>query len=412
MKTDIDRHPRDAFARAANWLAVALAASLPWSTSLTGIFAALWLIASVPTCDLAALKRLIRTPAAFLPLMFFALGAAGMVWADVTWSERFGGLSSYYKFLFIPLLLHFFSRLGDARAVLIGFLASCAVLLAASWTLLAWPELNPDAMRTIGVPVKDYISQGAMFTFCMAVVIYFAAQAWRDGRRGWALVLAAVAILFVTNILYIATSRTSLVLIPVLLVLFGYRQFGWKGTVASGTIFVLLLAAAWPSADYLRTRVTAFVHEIQSYDPDGTPTPAGERLVYWTKSIGFIAAAPVIGHGTGSIRDQFERSTAGRSGMAAKAAANPHNQMLAVGIQLGFVGIVLLIAMWLSHLMLFFRVGGPAGWIGLVVAVQNIVGSQFNSHLFDFTHGWAYVIGIGIAGGVALKQSARAADAR
>ncbi len=409
MKIDIDRHVRDAFARAANWLAVALAVSLPWSTSLTGIFAALWLIASVPTCDLAALRRLVRTPAAFLPLLFVALGALGMLWAHVTWGQRFGGLSSFYKFLYIPLLLHFFSRLGDARAVLIGFLASCAVLLVVSWILLAWPDLlKPGTMKTPGVPVKDYISQGAMFTFCMAVVLYFAAQAWRDGRRGFALILAAAAVLFVANVFYVATSRTSLVLIPVLLVLFGYRQFGWKGTIASGAVFLLLLAAAWPSAGFLRTRVTTFIHEIQTFDPDGQPTPAGERLVFWTKSIGFIAAAPVIGHGTGSIRDQFERSTAGRTGMAAKAAANPHNQMLAVGIQLGFVGIAVLLAMWLSHLMLF-RIGGPAGWIGLVVAVQNIVGSQFNSHLFDFTHGWAYVVGIGIAGGVALKQSARAA---
>jgi O-antigen ligase len=400
---------RDGFARLANWLAVALAASLPWSTSLTGIFAALWLIAFAPTCDLAALRRLVRTPAAFLPLMFLALGAFGMLWADVTWDQRFGGLSSFYKFLYIPLLLHFFSRLGDARAVLIGFLASCTVLLAVSWTLLAWPGLlKSGAMISAGVPVKDYIAQGAMFTFCMAIVLYFAVQAWRDKQRGWALILAAVATLFVANIFYVATSRTSLVLIPILLVLFGYRQFGWKGIIASLAIFLLLLTAAWPSAGYLRTRVTTLVHEIQSYNPDGRATPAGERLVFWTKSVGFIADAPVIGHGTGSIRDQFERSTAGRTGMAAEASANPHNQILAVGIQLGFAGIALLLAMWLSHLMLF-RVGGLAGWVGLVVATQNVIGSQFNSHLFDFTHGWAYVIGIGIAGGVALRQSARAA---
>lgn len=409
MKTDIDRHLRDAFARAANWLAVALAASLPWSTSLTGIFAALWLIASVPTCDLAALRRLVRAPAAFLPLLFLALGAIGMLWADVTWDQRFGGLSSFYKFLYIPLLLHFFSRLGDARAVLIGFLTSCAALLVVSWTLLAFPDLlKPDALISAGVPVKDYISQGAMFTFCMAIVLYFAAQTWRDGRRGLAFILAAVAVLFVANVFYVATSRTSLVLIPILLVLFGYRQFGWKGTIASGAVFLVLLAAAWPSAGFLRTRVTTFVHEIQSFNPDGKATPAGERLVFWTKSVGFIAAAPIIGHGTGSIRDQFEKSTIGRTGMAASVAANPHNQIFAVGIQLGFAGIVLLLAMWLSHLTLF-RIGGAAGWTGLVVAVQNIIGSQFNSHLFDFTHGWAYVIGIGIAGGVALRQSARSA---
>lgn len=103
------------------------------------------------------------------------------------------------------------------------------------------------------------------------------------------------------------------------------------------------------------------------------------------------------------MRDQLEQFVVGRNGMAAEVSVNPHNQILAVGIQLGFVGIALLLAMWLSHLALF-RSPGLAGWVGLVVVIQNVVGSQFNSHLFDFTHGWLYVVGVGIAGGVVLKQ--------
>jgi hypothetical protein len=41
--------------------------------------------------------------------------------------------------------------------------------------------------------------------------------------------------------------------------------------------------------------------------------------------------------------------------------------------------------------------------------MQNIVGGLFNSHLFDFTQGWFYVMGVGIAGGALLYQ--RDADA-
>ena len=120
--------------------------------------------------------------------------------------------------------------------------------------------------------------------------------------------------------------------------------------------------------------------------------------------MGFIKEAPLFGHGTGSIRDQFRRSVAGQSGMAAEVAANPHNQTLAVGIQLGLVGIAVLLAMWIAHLALF-RSDSFAAWVGLVVVVQNIVGSLFNSHLFDFTQGWAYVIGVGVAGGIVLRES-------
>jgi hypothetical protein len=36
--------------------------------------------------------------------------------------------------------------------------------------------------------------------------------------------------------------------------------------------------------------------------------------------------------------------------------------------------------------------------------LQNIVGSLFNSHLFDFVQGWVYAVGVGVAGVMALKR--------
>ena len=95
----------------------------------------------------------------------------------------------------------------------------------------------------------------------------------------------------------------------------------------------------------------------------------------------------------------------GKIGSAEWVANNPHNQTFAVAIQLGLVGAAVLWAMWIAHLLLF-RGGGLAAWIGLVVVVQNIVGSLFNSHLFDFVQGWIYVLGVGVAGGMVLKQRA------
>jgi O-antigen ligase len=42
----------------------------------------------------------------------------------------------------------------------------------------------------------------------------------------------------------------------------------------------------------------------------------------------------------------------------------------------------------------------------LLVVVQNIFTSLFNSHLFDFHEGWMYVLGVGVAGGMVLRASA------
>jgi O-antigen ligase len=261
----------------------------------------------------------------------------------------------------------------------------------------------PVQAKKIGVPVKDYISQGAIFTICIFFIARFAFDYWRAGHLWLALALAGFALIFLANIFYVATSRTSLVVVVILLVVFGYKQFGLKGAIGLLAGFLILGAAAWPSAGFLQSRVISFWHEVQSYHPDAAPTPAGERLEFWRKSIGFIEASPIIGHGTGSIREQFSRAVIGNTGMGAEVSTNPHNQILAIGIQLGFVGIAILLAMWIAHLKLF-RSDCTVGWIGLVLVIQNIVGSLFNSHLADFTHGWIYVVGVGVAGGNALRQ--------
>jgi hypothetical protein len=115
----------------------------------------------------------------------------------------------------------------------------------------------------------------------------------------------------------------------------------------------------------------------------------------------------VIGHGTGSITQMFRRAATGDAGMRAEVTANPHNQTFAVAIQLGLIGAAVLWAMWICHFTLF-RAGGFIAWAGLIIVTQNVVGSLFNSFLFDFTEGWLYVVGIGVTGGMILQQSDRA----
>ena len=396
---------RASLPRQADWLAVALAASLPWSTSLTSILAVLWLVALLPTLAAHDFRGAYWRPAGYTILALVALAALGMLWADVTWHERFDGFTSYLRLLCIPLLFAQFSRSENANRVMIGFAVSCAALLAVSW-LSFFGMLPPPSGNPAGLPVKDYISQSAMLSVALLFFVRLAVDAWGAERRVLALALAVLTALCLLNIFYVATSRTALVVTTMLLVVFGFRQFGWRGAAAMAAAFVILIAAAWPTADYLRTRVLGFFEEVQTFSPDGHATPAGERLEVWRKSVSFIAAAPVLGHGTGSIRDQFRKAAEGQTGMAATVAANPHNQMFAVGIQIGFVGIATLIAMWLSHLALFGS-RSIAGWMGLAIVLQNIAGSMFNSHLFDFTHGWLYIVGVGVAGGAAIREARR-----
>jgi O-antigen ligase len=398
---------RDKWTWCADWLAVAVAIALPWSTTGSLVLILLWWLARFAMGDHGAVFHEAGTLAGGLPPALCALGAVGILWASVPWGECVNGLSGFYKLLAVPALLAQFRRSERGTLVLVGFAASCTVLMVASWGLALLPGLTWRGRDTNvpGILVRDYIAQGQAFTLCAFGICEVAMRSWCRGRLWLAFALLLLSLAFLANLLYVTTSRTAMVTIPILLVLFAGLRFGWRTTVAPMLALTVVSAVLiWQTSPTLRQRLTETFDQIRDYEPSGTRTSAGERLEYWRKSIMFIANAPVLGHGTGSIREQFRRAVVGDTGPAALVAANPHNQVFAVAIQLGLVGAALLLAMWGAHLLLF-RGSGTWATIGLIVVVQNIIGSLFNSHLFDFTQGWIYVWGVGVLGGLWLRDS-------
>jgi O-antigen ligase len=388
--------------RLADGLVVAVAISLPWSTSATGILVVLWLLALIPALEWSDVRRELMTPVGGLPVLLFLLGVAGMAWAEVSLVERWKGLDGFIKILVIPLLIAQFRRSDRGDRVFIGFLIACVALLIASWVVTIWPDL-PRGSGDNGVAVKSYIVQSIEFTICAAVLLHVAVDSARAGRRGRAAALAALSVAFLSDIFFIATSRTALVIMPAIVVLYGARRAGWKGLFAAGAIGLALAGALWLSSPYLRQRAGGVITETKQFEGHGKVTSSGERIAYWTKSLHFIKEAPFFGHGTGTITALFRRAAVGQTGVRAEISSNPHDQTFAVAIQLGLLGAGMLWAMWISQLVLFSGPGLVA-WVGLVFAVQNLVGSLFNSFVFDFTEGWIYVMGIGVAAGVLQRQ--------
>src|SRR5262249_3987716 len=388
--------------RISDGLMVAVAVSLPWSTTATGILLVLWLLTLFPTLEWSDVRRELTTPAGSLPVLIFLLGVLGMTWADVPLLERWKGLTGFFKLLVIPLLMAQFRRSDNGTRVFIGFLIACVALLTASWIVVIWPDI-PKGSYDPGVSVKSYIVQSVEFTICAAGLLYMSGEAARRGRWARVTVPLVLALAFLHDIFFIATGRTTLVVIPVLILIYAARQFGWKGFFGAAATGVAIAAALWTASPYLRDRATSVLSQTEKFESENRTTSTGQRIVYWTKSLRIIENAPLVGHGTGSITEMFRRAATGPSGIWAEVPNNPHNQTFAVAIQLGLIGAAALWAMWVAHFLLF-RGAGLAAWLGLVVVAQNIVGSLFNSFLFDFTEGWLYVVGVGVAGGIVLRQ--------
>src|ERR1700730_529395 len=384
----------------ADYLAAAVAVSLPWSTSATSILVTLWVVAAALTFDRGSLRQVGVMLVAVLPIALVVLALGGMLWADVAWPERLYGAVPFLKLLAIPLLLLHFRRTGRGELVFASFFSSACVLLTLSWLLALFPEF-PWPTKDHGVPVKDYIIQSGIFTLCFFALLDRAAAMWGKSRAR-SLFLIGLALIFIGNILFVALGRTSLVVIAVLFVLLGFRHFERRALATFIAVGVAVAVVAWSASPYLRFRVTHLFEELDSSHVNESDSSAGARVQFWKMSLEIVREAPFIGHGTGSTQAMFAQN-AGRDPSAPPAATNPHNQIIAIAIPLGLVGFVLLLAMWAAHFWMFL-VPGHAAWIGASVVVQNFVGSLFNSHLFDFTQGWLYVLGVGVAGGIMLRK--------
>jgi len=334
--------------------------------------------------------------------MLFALAVAGTLWSEAAWSAHVYAIGPTAKLLVFPALIYHFQRSTRGAWVFVAFLISCTVLLGMSWIVAFEPQLTIKPIVEYGVPVKNYIDQSQEFALCAVALVYLTVK-FLDQRKFLAgALLALFALSFVINMAFVVVSRTALFTMPLMLIIFAFLHLKRRGIVVAICISATLIGAVWFTSPAFRERIGSIISQYDLYKQSNEATSVGLRLEFWRKSLHFFAEAPLFGHGTGSTRGLFLQAAAGQTGAAGEVIGNPHNQTLNVAVQWGALGVLVLYAMWLVHLLLF-RGTDFGSAIGLLVVIQNVMSSLFNSHLFDFHEGWMYVLGVGVAGGMTMK---------
>jgi O-antigen ligase len=383
----------------ADYLAIALAFSLPLSTSATAILSLLWLLVLAPTLRVSEVRRQIMTFEGGLPVLLFSVALLGMLWADVAWHDRVAGLRPFLKLLAIPLLFVQFQRSDRGEYLAYAIVAGSALLMLASFvSALLDRSLLPG--KPVGIVVKDYISQSGFFLVSIFLLLELIERSWSSRKVALVFAQASLIIGFLIGIFFVATSRTTLLVFPILLFLFGLRR-NWKIAVGACAIWAVLFLSTWHFSPYLKRRLQS-ASSISASDDRLDAISNRQRIAYWLASLDLIRDAPLLGHGTGSIPSLFRHYTADGPNSDVNQATNPHNETFRIALQFGGLGTLVLYGMWFAHARMLAR-PGFAAWFGLTVLTQNFFGSLFNSHLSDFTQGWTYAICIGVAGGMVKR---------
>ena len=394
--------------RSADVVALCIVATLPWSTSGTSICLAIWLLLILPRTSWRPLLQEARASSGVFASGLFLLTALSVLWSDGLAQEKLNGVGAVAKLTVIPVLIVHVSGRGHlAREALRVFLVSTTALMVLSWVslMINIPRSALLSMLAPGVPVKDWISQTNFFLIAAFAAAHLACDACARHHHIRVAGYAGLAAAFTANLMFIHPSRTGLLIIPVLVLLFMVQRIGVRrGTLIGLASSILACLLLWQTSERIRERVDSAFTEVHRYVTNGEATSAGYRLEWYRQTSGLVAYSPVIGYGAGGVRAAMESMVKVGTLDEKFVTSNPHNQALLTAMQTGLIGVGLLIAMWLAHAIALAG-SSLAARIGLAIVIQNIAGGFFNSHLADFTQGWMYVIGIGVTIAAARAQA-------
>ena len=362
--------------------AIIAAFALPLSTAVLEVF----FIASVICCilggDWKKHTEVLRTNRmALMFVVFFALFVVGISYSVASWSEQLYTLSKYSKFLLGFFLFSVFSDEKTRYYAFFAFLCAATLTLLLSYLkFFGWDILHRFSGDS-GV-FKDHIFTGFLLAFSSYA---YALLAFSDKK--WRLVFIALFLLASFNVLFINLGRSGYVVFFSLLLLLSWQKFSWKGFSVAVLLCIFLLGSTLLLPSHFKERFFIVHQEIQQYDKGKEDTSTGLRLSFYRNSMQLFSKHPWIGTGTGS----FAKGYASVAKENEWLTRNPHNEYLNIGVQFGLLGIIVLLALFLSHWQQSFRLPGFAKNFSQAVVISIAVGCLFNSWLLDVTQGTFYV---------------------
>ncbi|MGB0404544.1 MAG: O-antigen ligase family protein, partial [Salibacteraceae bacterium] len=320
--------------------------------------------------DAFKIKELFTNVPLLLLISFYSWHAVGMLWSQNT---SFGAFDLEIKasFLVLPIVYSAFGRFKaeNFENILSSYVLGClgAILIGVINSVWAYSSgVNPflDFYSANISPVL-HISYFAMYLNLALVIVFYKIIKNEDNFYSWknaALIFASFVFALAT---FLSTSRNGfLALLFLLLIVFSYSIVRYRKWLL-GISMVLMV---WIIASSLLKDIASGKMGLHGLDKVGKVMSAeslsndesestGVRILIWKSALELIKESPIIGVGTGDVKDDLI-STYKKNDYTApyKKNYNAHNQYLQTAVALGAVGLLLLLTLFgTATIMSFIR---------------------------------------------------------
>ncbi len=321
------------------------------------------------------------------------------------------------KYSKLVLALVFLSLLDQARwrRYSLGAFAAAMLFILASvyasiWVHLPW--VSPARALGWGVDhtiVGDYITQNVMMSFFVVLCLTLCTVAQKNWHRALWLMLAALAVLSITDL---SVGRTGYFVLAVCLVAFVLTAVSGRARYATLLLLAAALAVGLLGSRTMQARYQQAWTEIKNHNTD-IHTSVGHRLYNYKTVLELIRERPLQGWGTGSYDHESCRLIVNPADCV-EFGWHPHNQYLFFWLENGLPGL-------LAYLFLILRLvrhgwarAAPDRLLILGFACALIADSLVNSPLFSAreNHFFVFMMVLLLAGPVLRRLEPRGTGAQ
>jgi O-antigen ligase len=401
MSPQMSRHA-DYMAR---WAAIGLGFSIPLGAALNNVLLALTLAGWLASGRFREKFLAFRHPAVIAALTLFALIALGALYGEASPASAALYLRKHTDLLLIPVFLFLFRDALVRRHAILALASSLALVLAMSYLIKAGlapaiPFIHGNAANP--VVFKEHLTHNILMAFAVFLFAWLARSAVSlRARLSW----ATLAMLAFVNVMIMVHGATGYLILGGLLLLLGYRLFGWRGLGATLLGTIVLAAALMVVTNPFQQRANKIASELKEWRADQpAQTSTGWRLEFYRNTLAIIAEHPLTGVGTGGFPSAYAEKVKGTGRVATQ---NPHNEFLLITAELGLAGLVALLWLFSRQWRLAARLDTSLEReLALGLVLTMVVGCLFNSLLLDHTEGLLYAWFTGVLyGGLKLTDS-------
>jgi O-antigen ligase len=181
---------------------------------------------------------------------------------------------------------------------------------------------------------RDYIAQNLMMSFF--VLIMFVRAIFSESNK-LKILYTVIGLVAIYDILFLVLGRTGYISLALNLLVFMFFLRAWREKILALSIFSAIIIVTIVYSASFNSRINIALDEYKNHHTNDQSS-VGQRIEFLNKSIELIKERPWAGFGTGAQRKELCR-VANSADWCNVGQIHPHNQFMAIGIQLGVIGI-------------------------------------------------------------------------